>query len=77
MVGDDLEYVEQVVGRLNYDAARRRLGRPDRRADARAAGRSPRFHSVSGLRPDYSHVVADVEVADFALQVLTSGNRRE
>jgi hypothetical protein len=37
MVGDDLEYVEQVVGRLNYDAARRRLGRPDRRADARAA----------------------------------------
>jgi hypothetical protein len=35
------------------------------------------FHSLSGLRPDYSHVVADVEVADFALQVLTSGNRRE
>jgi hypothetical protein len=35
------------------------------------------FHSVSGLRPKYYDVVADVEVADRALQLLTSANRRE
>jgi uncharacterized protein YqgC (DUF456 family) len=35
------------------------------------------FHSVSGLLPKYYDVVADVEVADRALQFLTSGNRRE
>jgi hypothetical protein len=35
------------------------------------------FHSVSGLRPKYYDVVADVEVADRALQLLTSDNRRE
>ena len=35
------------------------------------------FHSVSGLRPRYYAVVADVDVADRALQILTSDNRRE
>ena len=35
------------------------------------------FRSVSGLLPKYYDVVADVEVADRALQLLTSGNRRE
>ena len=35
------------------------------------------FHSVSGLRPKYYDVVADVEVADRALQLLASGNRKE
>ncbi len=35
------------------------------------------FHSVSGLRPKYYDVVADVAVADRALQLLASGNRKE
>jgi len=35
------------------------------------------FHSVSGLRPKYYDVVADSEVADRALQLLASGNRKE
>jgi hypothetical protein len=35
------------------------------------------FHSTSGLRPRSYDVVADVEVADRALQLLASGNRKE
>ena len=35
------------------------------------------FHSVSGLRPKYYDVVADLVVADRALQLLASGNRKE
>jgi hypothetical protein len=35
------------------------------------------FHSVSGLRPKYYDVVADLEVADRALQLLAGGNRKE
>jgi len=35
------------------------------------------FHSISGLRPKYYDVVADVEVADRALQLLASSNRKE
>jgi hypothetical protein len=35
------------------------------------------FHSVGGLRPKYYDVVADLEVADRALQLLVSGNRKE
>ena len=35
------------------------------------------FHSVSGLRPKYYDVVADVVVADRALQLLASGKRKE
>jgi hypothetical protein len=34
------------------------------------------FRSVSGLKPKYYDVVADVEVADRALQILTNSNRR-
>jgi hypothetical protein len=34
------------------------------------------FHSVSGLRPRYYDVVADVEVADRALQLLAGGKGR-
>ena len=35
------------------------------------------LHSISGLWPKYYDVVADVYVADRALQILTSDNRRE
>jgi hypothetical protein len=35
------------------------------------------FHSVSGLRPKYYDVVAELEGADRALQLLASGNRKE
>jgi hypothetical protein len=35
------------------------------------------FHSVSGLRPKYYDVVADVGVADRALQLLAGSDRRE
>ena len=35
------------------------------------------FHSVSGIRPKCYDVVADVEGADRALQLLASGNRKE
>jgi len=80
LVGRALECVDQVIGRLNYGAAGPR-GRPrgpaDRHADAHAAGRSPRFQSVSGLRQLSYHVVADVEMADLVLQLLSSGNRKE
>ena len=42
IVGRDLEYVEQVLGRLRPDLRCHRR-RPDRPADARAAWWSPRF----------------------------------
>jgi hypothetical protein len=35
------------------------------------------FHSVSGLRAKYYDVVADLEVADRALQLLAGGYRKE
>ena len=35
------------------------------------------FHSVSGLRPQYHDVVAELKVADRALQLLAGGNRKE
>ena len=35
------------------------------------------FHSIRGLRPKHYDVVADLEVADRALQLLVSGNRKE
>jgi len=35
------------------------------------------FHFVSGLRPKYHDVVAELEVADRALQLLAGGNRKE
>ena len=34
-------------------------------------------HSISGLRPEYDDVVADLEVADRALQLLAGANRKE
>jgi hypothetical protein len=118
IVGRDLQYLEQVLGRLNY------VGAPLRGAGSGAlvgaligwifglfnwieplisalvlAGyglifggivgtligllihalqRGQRdFHSVSGLRPKYYDVVADIEVADRALHILTTGNRKE
>ena len=118
IVGRDLEYVEQVLGRLNYGGAALRgagagalvgaligwfFGLFDWIAPLISAvllacyglifgaivgalvgllihalqGGRRDFHSVSGLRPKYYDVVADVEVADRALQLLTSGNRRE
>jgi uncharacterized protein YqgC (DUF456 family) len=118
IVGRDLEYVEQVLGRLNYGGAALRGAGSGAMAGAligwifglfnwiqplisalvlagyglifgaivgaligllmHALQRGRRdFHSVSGLLPEYYDVVADVEVADRALQILTSANRRD
>ncbi|MCW2587604.1 MAG: hypothetical protein JWQ86_31 [Mycobacterium sp.] len=118
IVGRDLEYVEQVLGRLNYGGAALRgagsgalvgalIGwifglvnwiQPLVSAVVLAGyglifgavvgaligllihalqGGRRDFHSVSGLQPKYYDVVADVEVSDRALQILTSDNRRE
>jgi hypothetical protein len=118
IVGRDLEYVEQVLGRLNYGGAALRgagsgalvgalIGwifglfnwiQPLTSAlvlagyglifgaivgalfgllvHALQGGRRD-FHSISGLRPKYYDVVADVDVADRALRLLASGNRKE
>jgi hypothetical protein len=35
------------------------------------------FHSISGLRPKYYDVVAEVDVVDRALRLLAGGNRKE
>ena len=118
IVGRDLEYVEQVLGQLNYGGTALRgagSGAPvgaligwifglfnwieplisalvlagyglifgaivgaliGLLIHALQGGRRD-FHSISGLRPKYYDVVADVDVADRALQILTSDNRRE
>ena len=119
IVGRDLEYLEQILGRLNYGGAAWRgavsgalVGAPigwifglfnwvepliaslvlatyglvfgavlgalmGLLLHAMQGGRRD-FHSVSGLRPKHYDVVADVEVADRAVQTLSSaGNRRE
>ena len=119
IVGRDLEYIEQILGRLNYGGAAWRgavsgalvgaligwifglfnwvepliaglvlatyglvfgavLGAlMGLLLHAMQGGRRD-FHSVSGLRPKHYDVVADVEVADRAVQTLSSaGNRRE
>ena len=82
IVGRDLEYVEQVLGRLNYGGAALR-GAGSRAivgalfgllVHALQRGRRD-FHSISGLRPKYYDVVAELEVADRALQLLAGGNR--
>jgi hypothetical protein len=116
VVGRDLEYVEQVLGRLSYGGAALRgagsgalvgalIGwifglfnwiRPLVSALVLAGyglvfgaivgaliglllhtmqGGRRDFHSVSGLRPRYYDVLADVEVADRALQILTTDGR--
>ena len=117
IVGRDLEYVEQILGRLNYGGAALRgagsgalvgalIGwifglvnwiEPLISALVLAAyglvfgaivgalfgllvhalqhGRRD-FRSVSGLRPRSYDIVADVGVADRAVQLLSSGNRR-
>jgi hypothetical protein len=118
IVGRDLEYVEQVLGRLTYGGAALRGAGSAALVGALIGwifglfnwieplisalvlagyglifgaivgaligllmyalqGGRRDFHSVSGLRPKYYDVVADVEVAERALQLLTSGNRRE
>jgi len=118
IVGHDLEYVEQVLGRLNYGGAALRGAVSGAVVGAligwifgllnwleplisalvlagyglvfsaivgalfgllvHALQRGQRdFDSISGLRPKYYDVVADVDVADRALQLLTSDNRRE
>jgi hypothetical protein len=118
IVGRDLEYVEQIRGRLNYGGAALRGAGSGALVGALIGwifgifnwiaplisalvlasyglvfgaivgalaglllhalqhGRRD-FHSVSGLRPKYYDVVADVEVADRALQLLAGGNRKE
>lgn len=119
IVGRDLEYVEQVLGRLNYGGAALRGAASGGLVGALIGwifgifnwveplitglvlagygivigvvlgaimgllmhalqqGRRD-FHAVSGLVPQQFDVVADVEVADQALQLLsTAGNRRE
>jgi hypothetical protein len=118
IVGRDLEYVEQVLGRLNYGGAALRGAGSGALVGAligwifglfnwidplisalvlagyglifgaimgalfgvlvHALQRGRRdFHSISRLQPRSYDVVADVEVADRALQILTSGNRRD
>ncbi|MCW2664159.1 MAG: hypothetical protein JWP83_5311 [Mycobacterium sp.] len=118
IVGRDLEYVEHVLGRLNYGGAALRGAGSGALVGALIGwifglfnwiaplisavllacyglifgaivgalvglllhalqGGRRDFHSVSGLLPKYYDVVADVEVADRALQILSSDNRRE
>jgi heat induced stress protein YflT len=118
IVGREMEYYEQVLGRLNYGGAALRGAGSGALVGAligwifgllnwiqplisaavlacyglvfgaivgalvgllvHALQRGRRdFHSVSGLRPKYYDVVADVEVADRALQLLTSANQRK
>lgn len=118
IVGRDLEYVEQVLGQLNYGGAALRGAGSGALVGALIGwifglfnwieplisalvlagyglifgaivgaligltihalrGGRRDFHSVSGLRPKYYAVVADVDVADRALQILNSDNRRE
>ncbi|CAM3290750.1 glycine zipper family protein [Mycobacterium intermedium] len=117
IVGRQLEYVEQVLGRLNYGGAALRgagsgalvgvlvgwiFGLFNWIAPLISAlvlasyglvfgaivgalfgllmhalqGGRRDFHSISGLRPKHYDLVADVDVADQALQLLTSANRR-
>jgi hypothetical protein len=118
IVGRELEYFEQVLGRLNYGGAALRgagsgalvgaligwifgffnwiqplttglvlavyglifgavLGALfGLLAHALQHGRRD-FHSVSGLRPKCYDVVADVAVADRAVQLLSGANQRE
>src|ERR1700686_3663100 len=112
IVGRELEYVEQILGRMNYGTAALRGAGSGALVGAligwifglfnwieplvsavALAGYGPifgatvaaliapmphtlergrrDFHSVSGLRPKYCPVVADVEVAARALQLLT------
>ena len=118
IVGRELEYVEQVLGPMNYGTAALRGAGSGALVGAligwifglfnwieplisalvlagyglvfgaivgalfgllvHALQRGQRdFHSVSGLRPKDYDVVADVEGADRALQLLASGNRKE
>ena len=114
IVGRELEYVEQILGRMNYGTAALRGAGSGALVGALigwifglfnwieplisalvlagyglvfgalfglrvyALQRGQRdFHSVSGLRPKCYDVVADLEVADRALQLLAGGNRKE
>jgi hypothetical protein len=118
IVGRELEYVEQVLGRLNYGGAALRGAGSGALVGAligwifgifnwiqplttglvlavyglifgavvgalfgllaHALQRGRRdFHSVRGLRPQYYDVVADVAVADRAVQLLSGANQRE
>src|SRR5258705_13630351 len=84
IVGRDLEYVEQVLGRLNYGGAALRGAGSGALVGAligllvHALQRGQHdFHSISGLRPKYYDVVPELEVADRALQLLAGGNRKE
>jgi len=118
IVGRDLEYVEQVLGRLNYGGAALRGACSGALVGALIGwifglfnwieplisalvlagydliygafvgaligllmhalqGGRRDFHSISGLRPKYYDVVAEVDVVDRALRLLASGNRKE
>src|SRR6478672_11837938 len=118
IVGRELEYVEQILGRMDYGTAALRGAGSGAMVGALigwifglfnwveplisglvlagygllfgaivgalfglvvyALQRHQRdFQSVSGLRPKYYDVVADVVVADRALQLLASGKRKE
>ena len=118
IVGRDLEYVEQVLGRLTYGGAALRGAGSGALVGAligwifglfnwiaplvsalvlagyglifgaimgalfgllaHALQRGQRdFRSIGGFRPSSYDVVADVQVADRALQLLTTGNRKE
>jgi len=118
IVGRELEYLEQVLGRLNYGGAALRGAGSGALVGAligwifglfnwieplisalvlagyglifgaivgalfgllvHALQRGRRdFHSISGLRPKYYDVVAEVDVVDRALRLLAGGNRKE
>jgi hypothetical protein len=118
IVGRELEYVEQILGRLNYGGAALRGAGSGALVGAligwvfglfnwieplisalvlaayglifgavvgalfgllvHALQRGRRdFHSVSRLQPRFYDIVADVGVADRALQLLAGGNRRQ
>jgi hypothetical protein len=118
IIGRELEYLEQVLGRLNYGGAALRGAGSGALVGAligwifglfnwieplisalvlagyglvfgaivgglfgllvHALQRGQHdFHSISGLRPKYYDVVAELEVADRALQLLAGGNRKE
>jgi len=84
IVGRELEYLEQGLGRLNYGGAALRGAGSGALVGAlfgllvHALQRGQHdFHSISGLRPTYYDDVAELEVADRALQLLAGGNRKE
>src|SRR6202034_1484145 len=84
IVGRDVQLVERVTGRMNYGGAALRGAASCGLVGALlgmllcAMRRGRRdFATVTALEPRFFDVVADVEVAQRALQLLQDSNRRE